>query len=185
MIYPLSCYYCIMKTTSNIYTLFTDWLNENESQLIVPLIRAPYKKGKIYYFKDIPESPLSLQIDDDGIVVMVYHDDEAVEMILDLDAVSGYKRGKGYFCRLCIEPVYYSSIKEFYTNHCFEKLKIWINTKLTQSEFIDIFFFGGRDGSSCAQLSIDIITKKKYILKMKSLFKNAGVEKIRVKLCKS
>lgn len=170
------------RTKHNVYSLFEEWVKENNSQLNVPLIRAPYKKGKLYYFKDIPDTLLSLQVDDGGLVVHVWYDDQPVEMLLDLDAVLGYNRGSGYYCKLCTEPQYYESMKEFYKQHCFERLRIWINTKLVLSQFIDIYFFGGRDGSSCAQLSIDIKSKKQFLRKMKSLFKNTVVEKIRVDL---
>ena len=43
------------RTKHNVYSLFEEWVKENNSQLNVPLIRAPYKKGKLYYFKDIPD----------------------------------------------------------------------------------------------------------------------------------
>jgi len=174
-----------MKIKSNIYTLFADWLKENEAQLIVPLIPGSYKKGVTYYFNGIPESLLSLQIDDGGIVVWVYHDAVAVEMLLDLDAISGYKLGHGYYCKLCNEPAYYPSIKEFYIKHCFERLFTWINTKLAQSELIDIIFFGDRDGISCAYLSVDTKQKNRYIKKLKSEFSvksKIEIERIKVDL---
>jgi hypothetical protein len=174
-----------MKTKSNIYIIFADWLKENKAQLMVSLIPAPDKNGKIYYFKRIPENLISLQINDGGIGIWVFYEGVAVEMLLDLDAVSGYKRGHGYYCRLCIEPAYYSSLKEFYIQHCFERLLIWLNTKLAKSEFIDICFFGDRDGISCAYLSADTKQKKRYIKKLKSEFSvksNIVVEEIKVNL---
>lgn len=172
-----------MKTKSeeNIYTLFPDWLKQNEDRLSVPLLRTPYKKGKIYSFKGISNDLLSLQISEGGIIIWVYYDGVAVEMLYVRDAVSGFKRGKGYYCISCSEPEYYSSLKEFYIQHCFEKLLKWINNKLVVSKYIDISFFGDRDGTSTADLDIDIIHKKKVTSAIKSISK-MKVENIRVTL---
>jgi len=171
------------NSNENIYTLFADWLKQIESQLNVALVRAPYKKGKIYYFKGIPENFLSLQIDDGGIVVWVFHEGEAVEMLRDIDAVLGYKRGNGYYCKLCNVPEYYPSIKKFYTDHCFSKLLKWINMELALSKYLEICFEGS--GSSWATLDINIRFRKKLKEFVKSAFsfkENLKVKKFRVKL---
>jgi hypothetical protein len=103
--------------------------------------------------------------------VWVYHEGEAVEMLRDIDALSGYKRGKGYYCKLCTVPDYYSSIKKFYIDHCFMELLKWINTELALSNYLEICF--GECRSSWATLDIKINWEKDIMFSIKSalLFK--------------
>ncbi len=174
------------RSKQNIYSLFETWVHENNRQFSVPLIRAPYKKGKTWYFNGISKDLLTLQVDDGGIVVWAWHEGKPVDMILDLDAVLDYKPDNGYFFCDRIEPLYYKSVKEMYIVDCFEWLRIWINMRLSISRYIDIFYIGDRDGICSAMLDIEEKLRKKFITNIRSLFpsKAIDIEKVRVDLWK-
>ena len=131
------------KTTISVPALFAEWIRKNESRFAIKLVRTPYKKGKGYTFEGIPDN-LSVRVDDGGIVVWVYLDGNAVDMIRDIDAVFAHESGKGCYCKLCITPEYFPTIEAFYINHCFEELLEWINTKLAAAKYCEIRFAGGR-----------------------------------------
>lgn len=170
----------------NVPALFAKWIRENESRFAIKLVRTPYKKGKGYTFEGIPDN-LSVWVDDGGIVVWVYLDGNAVDMLRDIDAVLAYKAGKGYYCNLCIAPEYFPTIESFYIKHCFEDLLEWINTKLATAKYCEICFAGGRNGTSWAFLDNQFRKRtglRKFMSSVRSMFrtKKEDMEKIVIKL---
>lgn len=169
------------QSKPNVTTFFEKWYKLNESRFAYPIVRVPRKKDRKFIFKGVTEI-ISFYLNDGGIVVQASYEGKPVDMLGDFDAVLGRKTGKGYYCTLCIEPVFYKTSEEFYINECFESLLHWLNTKLAKSKYLYLCFLDGRDGISWAYL--DTEDKKSFWKKLKQIFKinNSNFEKIRIKV---
>lgn len=169
------------QSKPNVPVLFKKWYKLNESRFAYPLVRAPRKKGRKFTFKGVTDN-IYFYLNDGGIVVQASYEGNPVDMLGDFDAVLGRKPGKGFYCALCIEPVFYKTSEEFYINECFESLLHWLNTKLAKSKYLYLCFYDGRDGSSWAYL--DAEDKRSFWKKLKQIFKmkNSNLEKIRIKV---
>lgn len=139
-----------MPCMKNVLSSFKKWYEQHKEEFAVTLETIPRRKGQ-YRFCGYSRN-ISLSVDDSGIFVWAFFDNEPVDMLTHYDLFSKFARGKGYFNGVNLEPYYYATAGELYENECFIPFRGWVNSMLRPSHCLFIHRAGGKNDMTWAYL---------------------------------
>jgi len=138
-------------TETNQAKIFKDWLKTNEHLFNhKPYVFKQSEGVDLYRFNGLLGEIILLVDDGNASIDIIEDENKFTDILLD-GVVYIEKEGEKYYCMLCEERKYYSSIKSLLIDHSFKVVLTWIN-KLNENHYLHYYGHWKNDGFSGVDL---------------------------------